>query len=107
MAFHKACKDAGLSTPSKSVLFKDFHNTLGILAHPSVLVMKKNKNKLTIDDDSGESESDSNDENSKQYESATNSDMNSAYENSMGIFMFCNLSFHYLVSIKKSCKFVS
>lgn len=41
MAVHKACKDAGISTPPPSVLFKDFHSLQAICTHPAVLAMKK------------------------------------------------------------------
>lgn len=55
MAVHKACKDAGISTPPPSVLFKDFHSLQAICAHPAVLAMKKTRelaNKIEkIDDD--------------------------------------------------------
>lgn len=56
---HKARKDAGVSTPSPSVLFKDFYSLQAICTHPAVLAMKKTKevanNIEKIDDDNQQS----------------------------------------------------
>lgn len=48
MAVHKACKDAGISTPPTSVLFKDFYSLQAICTHPAVLAMKKTR---VVEDD--------------------------------------------------------
>lgn len=59
MGLHKAVKDAGISNPSQSDLFKDFYNIQAICTHPSILSMKKSSDEKQATNDNCETEDES------------------------------------------------
>lgn len=79
MALHKACKDAGVSIPSSSELFKDFHNLQAVWTHPLVFAMKKSKAEMTCDDDNKDPGDDS-DLNGDDI-SSSDTEIDSSFEN--------------------------
>lgn len=77
--------------PSKSKLFKDFHNLQAIWTHPLLLDVKKKESTSDEISDDSESDEDSNDNDPVVY-------VSSDCENGMN-FQLCSFSFHSLFSV--------